>query len=204
MARISVFVDGFNLYHSLVNDRFPALGKYLWLDISKLIGFFINKKRHDVRILYFTSLAEWSPGKTERHKVFIRALESTGVETIYGKFKLVERVCRHCKQKYQTYEEKRTDVHIAINLFQRAEKEYDQAVILSGDSDLIPAVEAVKKAYPNKKVGLIIPINGIAEELKSHCNWHSQITQKQLQDSQFPETIQISPAEIIARPDLWT
>ena len=203
MARITVFVDGFNLYHSLVNDKFPTLGKYLWLDVSKLVGFFINKQRHDVRVLYFTSLAEWSAPKVGRHKVFIRALESTGVETIYGKFKLVDKYCRPYKHHYQTYEEKRTDVNIAINLFQRAEKEYDQAVIVSGDSDLIPAVEAVRKAYPAKKVGLIIPINGIAEELKSYCSWHSQITQKQLQDSQFPRTIQISSSESIACPDLW-
>jgi uncharacterized LabA/DUF88 family protein len=202
---VTVFVDGFNLYHSIANKRFPSLGKYKWLDVSKLINKFIPLDRHNVKILYFTSLTEWSVTKMNRHKLFIRALESTGIETIYGKFKLVDRDCMaDCKKTYQTYAEKRTDSNIAVNLLYRAEKEYEQAIIVSGDSDLIPAVEMVNKIYEKKKkIGLIIPINREADELSAYCFWKRQITQKQLAESQFPNVLKISETETITRPREW-
>jgi uncharacterized LabA/DUF88 family protein len=204
MARISVFIDGFNLYHSIVNEKFPSLAKYRWLNIAKLVEIFVSPKKHTIKIFYFTSLAEWSPNKVVKHEIFIKALESTGIKPIYGKFKLVDKKCGAiCKKYYQTFEEKRTDVNIAINLFQMAEKEYDQAVILSGDSDLIPAVEAVRTIYPRKKIGVIIPINGNAVELMSYCNWHTQITQKQLATSQFQSPLNVSPTEMLICPPEW-
>ena len=55
MARITVFVDGFNLYHSLVNDKFPSLAKYKWLNITSLIGKFVSLERHNVSILFYLS-----------------------------------------------------------------------------------------------------------------------------------------------------
>jgi len=51
--------------------------------------------------------------------------------------------------KYQTYEEKRTDVNIAIKILEDAFlKKYDRAIIMSGDSDIVPSIESVKKNFP--------------------------------------------------------
>jgi uncharacterized LabA/DUF88 family protein len=202
MANISVFVDGFNLYHSLADNE--VYSKYKWLDISKLIKTFVSEKKHVIRIYYFTSFTEWDTEKMSRHQTFIKALESTGIKIIYGKFKKITRKCRNCKTLYQTYEEKRTDVNIAVSILRKAkENEYDRAIILSGDSDLIPSVENVKEIYPEKRIGLLIPIGRESDELAMYCHNHTQIQEKQLKSCQFPPIIKISDNEIIECPTEW-
>jgi hypothetical protein len=89
MPRILALVDGFNLYHSLQEN--PNFHHYKWLDIRKLLETYFP--RGIEKILYFTSLTPWDVVKVERHKIFIRALESTGVEMVYGKFKDRDRKC---------------------------------------------------------------------------------------------------------------
>ncbi|MCL2689747.1 MAG: NYN domain-containing protein, partial [Chitinispirillia bacterium] len=75
-------------------------------------------------------------------------------KSIYGEFRKVTKCCRDCNSIYNTYEEKETDVNIAIKLYQQAYKNtYDVAIILSGDSDQIPAIRAIKRDFPTKKIG---------------------------------------------------
>ena len=76
-----------------------------------------------------------------RHKLLISANVDCGVRVILGQFRKTTKKCQICNEQYQTYEEKRTDVNIAVHLFADAQKNnYDKAVIVSGDSDLIPAM----------------------------------------------------------------
>jgi uncharacterized LabA/DUF88 family protein len=47
---------------------------------------------------------------------------------------------------YETYEEKKTDVNMAINIVGDAFTEsYDKAILITGDNDIAPAVVRVKK-----------------------------------------------------------
>ncbi|MDP2944811.1 MAG: hypothetical protein Q8N86_00415, partial [Atribacterota bacterium] len=59
---------------------------------------------------------------------------------------------------------------------------FDKAYIISGDSDLIPSVEAVKALFPHKQIGVIIPIGRRAELLKLKCDFHMKIKEKHLRD----------------------
>jgi len=115
--RVIAFVDGFNLYHSLQEN--PAYSKYKWLDIRKLLESYVSPKELK-EIYYFTALVHWKPDKVNRHKIFIRALEQTGVNVVYGEFRKKDRYCSRCKEYYPTFEEKQTDVNIAIHLFRLA------------------------------------------------------------------------------------
>ncbi len=91
--------------------------------------------------------------KVKRHKIFIKAQELKGIRIIYGEFRKRDKHCRVCKNWYQTFEEKQTDVNIAIKLFELAiQDKYDKALIISGDSDLIPSIKAVKSTFPHKGV----------------------------------------------------
>ena len=97
----------------------------------------------------------------------ISGLNHVGVKVILGEFKLKDKKCRSCHCLYKTYEEKQTDVNISIKLFQEAIYDnYDTAMIISGDSDLMPALKAVKQTFPSKQIGVIIPIGRCAESLK--------------------------------------
>ena len=122
---------------------------------------------------------------------------------VYGKFRRKDVNCRICHKSFKTFEEKQTDVNIAISLFELAYKdEYDTAVIISGDSDLIPSVKAVRKLFPSKSIWLIIPIGRSAEELKNYCDRHMRIKEIHLQTSIFPHEIEINNKKLIC-PKKW-
>src|SRR5580693_9334184 len=140
MAKVICFVDGFNLYHAL--DYFESgpnhnkFRKYKWLNLKKLASMFVFGKDTLEEVLYFTTIATWDAGKTVRHKLYIKALESQGVHTIYGEFKRKKKHCRLCGGDFPSVEEKQTDVNIALRLLVRAIQErYDKAIIISGDTD---------------------------------------------------------------------
>jgi hypothetical protein len=43
--------------------------------------------------------------------------------------------------------------------------QYDRAVIISGDTDLIPAIKAVRSTFPQKQIGVMIPIGKSSEDI---------------------------------------
>lgn len=199
MNRITFFIDGFNLYHSLANNQ--QYRKYKWLNLYKLAEKFITKNDKIENIYYFTALATWDLNKVQRHKIYVKALESQNIKVVYGKFKRKDKTCRLCHRTYHTFEEKQTDVNIAIYLFELAYKdEYDTAVILSGDSDLIPSIRAIRSIFPSKLIWTIIPIGRNAEELKNFSDKHMKIKEYHLRDSLFPDEIDINGIKIICPP----
>jgi uncharacterized LabA/DUF88 family protein len=202
MERIIVFVDGFNLYHAL--NEVPQYHKYKWLNLAKLSKCFVSQEDNIVDILYFTAYITWNPGKLARHKIYITALRTVGVKPVLGAFRRKDRTCQVCHKQYKTFEEKQTDVNIAINLFQTAIADtWDTALIISGDSDLIPAINAVKMTFPSKQIGIVIPIGRRAEELKKAADFHKKLKQKHLETCQFDDTINIDKIHILKRPNTW-
>jgi uncharacterized LabA/DUF88 family protein len=198
MKKVTFFIDGFNIYHAIAN---PQYQKYKWLDFKKFANHFINKFEKIEDVYYFTALTPWNKEKVKRHNIYIKAQETVGVKTVYGKFKKKSKKCRICRQVYETYEEKQTDVNIAIYLFKLAiEDKYDKAYIVSGDSDLIPSILAIKESFPNKEIGVIIPIRGKAAELKSVCDFYIQMKEKHLKMNQFPDEIILPDKSCISRP----
>jgi len=57
--------------------------------------------------------------ESDKHKEYVRALETVRVQPVFGEFKRKDKRCLNCRTFYQTYEEKQTDVNIAIKLFVR-------------------------------------------------------------------------------------
>ncbi|MDR2541342.1 MAG: NYN domain-containing protein [Candidatus Peribacteria bacterium] len=108
-----------------------------------------------------------------------------GVQTILGKFQKINRSFSKRRTKtvsiiwkniiklfpyqvqqyflpyslcYKTYEEKRTDVNIATRiLMDGVNNLYDKAIIITGDSDITPAIEAIKKRDASKYFVCVSP-----------------------------------------------
>lgn len=201
MTRVSFFIDGFNLYHALDNDR---LQQFKWLNLRKLAESFLRKQDSLSDIFYFTAFANWDADKVNRHKLFIRAQEHFGVTPIFGEFRKTNRRCRVCGRNYETFEEKETDVNIAIKLFEQASQNtYDRAIILSGDSDQVPAIRAIKKNYPTKSVGILIPPGRKAKFLKQEASFHFKIENMHLSTSKLPHTITLPNGTQISCPSGW-
>jgi len=204
MARIFFFVDGFNFYHAL--DDHLEYKKYKWTSLSKLCRCYVTDKRDTISgIEYFTALATWNLGKVARHNVFIKAQEDEGVKVIYGEFKIRDRKCRFCGRAFKNPEEKQTDVNIALRLFQLAVQDrYDKAIIVSGDTDLLPAIKAVQMTFPSKQVGIVIPIGRASEDLKRQTDFHYRMKEKHLKSCRYENTITLTDGSTLSCPLNWT
>ena len=202
MIRAIFFVDGFNLFHALDTER--AYHKYKWLNLQKLARCFLSSSEKLQKVYYFTTYATWDQKKTHKHQLYVRALQQEGVDVVFGAFRVVDRTCRACRQPYKTFEEKQTDVNIAIRILETAVlDEWDIAFIVSGDSDLIPSLKTVKRLFPAKRLCVIIPIGRTAEELKQAADFHMKIKEKHLATSQLQSIIQITEELKLTRPSNW-
>ncbi len=154
-------------------------------------------------VFYFTAFAYWNRPKVARHKEYIKVLRSVGVEVIRGRFMRKETECHLCHRFYVTHEEKRTDVNIALKILRDAiEDRYDRALIISADSDLLPAIKAVQNCVPGKDIGVMFPIGRGGYELRNNADFRRKMTEKLLKTSQFPDKVRIGD-KIIERPADW-
>ena len=154
--RVTAFIDGFNLYHAI-----DATGRHhlKWLDLRKLCREFAPSPGQQLTtVYYFSAYATWRPDAYARHRSFVAALEATGVVPVMGVFKAKDRSCRRCGSALIDNEEKETDVNIALHMLRDANLDrYDRALLISGDSDLAPAVRMICTLYPEKRIRVIAP-----------------------------------------------
>lgn len=185
MNRVAFFIDGFNLYHSL-KEKAPECR---WLNLRKLCEHYINpEKEIIVGIYYFSAIAYWHPDpkKAQKHQKYIERLRNEGVIPVLGKFKAKDIHCRLCGRDFKSHEEKRTDVNIALKIVSEAVLgNYDTGILVSGDTDMIPAIETVKNLSLNKRLGVIFPLNRFTNELKETADFNLQIKKSTLLDSLF-------------------
>lgn len=199
MYRYSFYIDGFNMYYAL-NRGFA---RYKWLNYYELAKSVLKSNHKLEQVCYFSAYITWKPDAHKRHQDYVTALRWAGVDFIPGRFKDKNIRCHCCQQIFKTHEEKQTDVNIAIRLLTDAiEDRYDRAVIVSADTDLTPAILAVRKLFPHKQVGVMFPIGRGSFELKQEADFRIKMSQSLLKASQFPDAITIGKT-VIKRPDSW-
>lgn len=202
LNRVSFFIDGFNLYHALMAKE--HLKPFRWINFRRLAECFLRPNDTLADIFYFTALAHWDNGKVKRHLNFIRIQEYFRIKVIRGEFRKTTKNCRVCHKSFVTFEEKETDVNIAIQLFEQAYlNSYDTAIILSGDSDQLPAIRAVKKIFPLKKFGIIIPPEKTAENLKKEADFYRKIKISHLRFALLDDPIVLPDGTKIFCPENW-
>lgn len=97
-----------------------------------------------------------------------------------------------------------TDVRIAVELMRDAyDDAFDVALLISGDSDLAPAVEAVKAGRPGKRVIVAFPPDRESKKLESVASASFRIGRKKLVDSQLPDEVPKPDGFILRRPAKW-
>lgn len=205
MERVAAFIDGFNVYHAIAEAGFNDCK---WLNYHSLAEAFTKPKTQRLEsVYYFSALVPWDNQKAARHRVYIRALETFGVNVVLGRFKRVTRKCRGaCGAQFQTFEEKETDVNIAVTILRLAmQDDFDCAMLFSGDSDMVPAIKNIRDVAPHKRLKVVIPFNRSSIELKNICDESAKMKRKHLTGHQFPDTISLHPGAgaSIRRPPEW-
>ena len=155
----AVYIDGFNLYFGL---RSKGWRRYYWADLRRLAENLLRSEQRLVAVRYFSARISARPGnpnKRKRQATYLEALETLPDFHIhFGHYLAKPQRCNACGATWDTHEEKMTDVNIAVELLGDAQDDaFDMAMILSGDSDLATAVQAVRRRYPAKRVIIAFP-----------------------------------------------
>ncbi|MBN2483641.1 MAG: NYN domain-containing protein [Candidatus Omnitrophica bacterium] len=211
MNRVTFLIDGFNVYHSILSLKKSTGYRAKWLNLSSLCSSYLNLFGKDARlqdIYYFSALAHYlsakDPGKITKHKNYITCLESLGIKVELGRFKEKEVFCDQCKSMILKHEEKETDVAIGVKLLEILFTDScDSVVIISGDTDLSPAVRRCTELFPKKKILFAFPFARKNKELLSLAPGSFSISKKQYLRHKLPDPVILSDGKEIRKPSSW-
>ena len=204
--RVSLYVDGFNLYYGL---RSKGWRRYYWLDVRRLAENLLLPGQQLTTVRYFTAPVlprPGDPGQRERQQIYLDALATLPDLSIhYGYFLAKNYACPVCGAQYHAYEEKMTDVNIATELLGDANDDaFDTAIIISGDSDLSGPITTIRERYPQKRVIVAFPPNRTSFRLRQAATASFTIGRRRISASQFPEQVQKPDGFISSKPPRWS
>ena len=210
--RTVFLVDGFNLYNS-PKDASRDLGGVgtRWLDLFGLCRSSLYLLRREARmggVYYFSALARHleavKPDLTMRHSRYIECLRSTGVEVELAQFKEKWIWCPHCSREITRHEEKETDIAVAVRLLELCWRDQCDAVVLvTGDSDLAPAVRAAQRHFPAKEMYCFFPYARGSFELRSRARRSFKIKRDRYVKHQLPNPVVLPDGREIHKPAAW-
>ena len=202
MERIITYIDGFNLYFGLKSKNWK---KYYWLNLKELSNNLLIKDQKLVKTKYFTSRVNDNPEKQKRQSTFIDALETlSDFEIYYGKYQQNKVECYQCHYVFSDQNEKMTDVNIATEMLCDAFRDsYDTAILISGDSDLIPPIRAIQNHFPRKKVIVAFPPERYNKSVKDVAKGSFIIGRSKLHNSLFPDTLTSKTGFLLNKPKEW-
>lgn len=202
--RTIVYIDGFNLYYGALRKT-----PYRWLDVGRLCRLLLP--RDDIRqIKYFTALVKprpTDPDQRTRQETYLRALATIPNLSIYLGYFLSHEVTMALADgrgfaKVIKTEEKGSDVNIATHLLADGfRNEYDLAVIVSNDSDLLSPIQFVTQEL-GKPVGILNPQKHPSAALAPHVMFFKQIRAGALAQCRFPPLL-TDRNGAFAKPASW-
>lgn len=212
--RAIVYIDGLNLYRSVLADS-PTLK---WLDPLKLCQVLIPT--HEVCLVrYFTALVKPSTSGEKgliRQQIYLRALRTQGrkISIHLGKMRTDSKVYLKLpsefddkgtpvKVRVQKVEEKGSDVALATYMvLDASQNKADVYVLLSNDSDFVPTLEVIDKEL-NQKLAWISTAKSRSNQLaKQNFLFIKEVRATALENSQF-EDLLIDAQGDFHRPAEW-
>ena len=212
MNRTVFLVDGLNLYHSLeAASRDLGGASTRWLDIRALLDSYlpaIGDGAVTTQIVYFsalpTHLESRKPGIAARHRLYLECLQADGIAPILGRFKPKFMLCTHCRRLSEHHEEKETDVAISVHLLEVLHRdEADTVAIVTGDTDIAPALRAARRLFPAKRIWLVLPYKRRNNELARLADGHCYVRKERYVQHQWPPIKRLPSGRIVLRPRGW-
>lgn len=198
MARVTCYVDGFNMYHAL---EATGQSKFKWLNLKALATTFLQMNDVLVATYYFTAVVTHDAKKCARHRAYIDAQKAVGVEVVESKFQSVNRHCRTSQKTCPFLEEKQTDVALSTRLLVDAmENVMDRAILISADSDHVPTVRLLREKRPTLLITLAPPPGrmGSARELGAILDDRREIKLGRLEQCLLPRTVYKADGRVAA------
>jgi uncharacterized LabA/DUF88 family protein len=211
--KVVFLIDGFNVYFSvrdcMKRDRIQH-GK--WFDYRRYCEMIVKQNSNFpsgsvvARVRLYSAFAHHlHPDVSKRHKVLNEAMRLTNVDVVMGNFKKKTLKCNDCRAEYLTHEEKETDINVAMGVIEAfLVDQADCAVIVSGDTDLIAAIKAAKRFFPDKKIGIVTPAHRGNREIEKAAHFHIGIKPAHYEKYQLPNQIFDNEANaFVTKPPEW-
>ena len=206
----NLYIDGFNLYYRALKDS-----PFRWLDLRRL-GETLFPQDTINRVCYFTARLQArpdNPNQPRRQLVYLRALGTIpDLDIYYGSFRsgVKRRPLAEPVPGLPTHvlirdsEEKGTDVNLATRLLVDGfNRDYEQAVVVSNDSDFAGAMRYVRDSLGHR-VTLVNPDprRTSHRELVTAATYVRRLWKIHLRRSQLPETL-MDEVGVITKPSGW-
>jgi len=209
--RVNFYVDGFNHYYGLKNMKNvdPDWQKFYWLDYVKFFQNFIGENQMLQKVIYFAAPPPETQAKKRQLLLFKanRLLHPNHFEYVMGQFYRKNITCKICKSNFSVYEEKRTDVNIALRLVDDcAIDNVDTLVLVSADSDLVPPLQLIKRRYPEKNIRVYFPPSNFSAALENFMKSNNKTIvrlergKSKFQNSIMPDTVTVGETSYTIPP----
>jgi hypothetical protein len=210
MDTTRVYIDGFNLYHGIIQSN-----RLHWLDLQRFSER-LNRGQPVDRIIYCTasvSSTPTDPNKSQRQDAYHRAIgvACPRVEIVRGNFTTNKKLrpiagCVNgppCAVKVSVREEKGSDVNLAARLLHDAHMgRFDRAIVVSGDSDLVEPIRLVVSEV-GKTVWVRNPRDVASAELAAVASEYARIRPAVLQATQLPDPV-TDGVKQYSKPARWS
>lgn len=121
-----------------------------------------------------------------------------------ARFKQKRIFCDGCQKYLVRYEEKETDVALAAKLFELFHLDQcDTAVLVTGDTDVAPAVRFTQRLFPGANVCFAFPYKRKNNELSQLVKTSFQISSQVYASHQLPDPFQCANGKKIMKPSSW-
>ena len=189
MERVSIFVDAGNFYHLVLKklnlheldfdfDEFSSFlangrsitenGKRFYVGtVREKQDGHENKKAMENQTRLFSDLIKCGDWDIKTSKLRTR-IEKLVIDDRVEDYKKILK-CNITEIRYQRSREKGIDVKMAVDLIAGAiDNKYDTAIVISSDTDLVPAIDWIRKRQKKKVeyIGFSLPETGTHESTR--------------------------------------
>ncbi|HVU11144.1 MAG TPA: NYN domain-containing protein [Phototrophicaceae bacterium] len=211
--KTNVYIDGFNFYYGCLKGKGKGLR---WLNLSALCALALPKDQIN-KIKYFTARIKSRPNdpdKSVRQQTYLRALATIpNISVIEGHYlehprraPLITPLPDGTRFVDVTFtEEKGSDVNLAAHLLHDGHLgDYELAVVMSNDSDLVEPIKLVIQDL-GLQVGVLNPHidrKNPSVQLQQTATFFKYIRKTDLQASQFPNEMTDAKGKFY-KPPKW-
>jgi hypothetical protein len=177
-------------------------------------------------VYYFSALAHHlgQPDVVRRHKALLEVMGDSGVEVTLSRFKRkstrasldrcrffipgsrrkLSLPLRRVFVSVRGYEEKETDVAIAVRMLELAHSgKTDCLVLVSGDTDLCAAVDGVRRIFPSVGLRVAFPYGRYNRDLARRVDGRFRLSPGLMASHQFPDPCVLASGRQVFKPPEW-
>lgn len=216
-----VLIDGYNLYHSLREIENDLGHKVRWLDIRKLAELVLNRifppSCPFPHVLFFTAYSHHNGVEhVARQKSYHRCISRKNVTVVtdgawakkhisisHHFEEVIERVpadISYLTKVATTNVEKGTDVSLAAHLMHLG-PQAKWVCVISGDMDLLPAINLFKTVNPDVKFGLARPYKRVNKKMNMPNT--TDIKVEDCLKCLLPEKVRTKNGADVGKPEHW-